>query len=167
MGILIDELLELSRVTRGEFINEQVNLSAIAQDIMRELQEGEPDRSVKVSIAPDLLADGDQQLLRVMLANLLGNAWKYSSKQTQASIEFGAITGNNGTIYFVRDNGIGFDIQYVDKVFGLFHRLHGVDEFPGAGIGLATVNRIIHRHGGKIWAESKPGKGATFYFTLR
>jgi PAS domain S-box-containing protein len=166
MGALIDDLLEFSRVTRGELNKEAVNLSVIAQDVLRELQEGDSERTVQVSITPKLSAQGDQRLLRVVLVNLLGNAWKYTSTQREACIEFGARNDGNKTTYFVRDNGVGFDMKYADKLLGVFQRLHRVDEFPGIGIGLATVSRIVYRHGGKVWAESELNKGATFYFTL-
>jgi CHASE3 domain sensor protein len=166
MAQLIDDLLGLSRVTRADLHRTSVDLSAIAQEIVAELQEAQPDRSVNVAIAPGILANGDAPLLRIVLDNLLSNAWKFTAKQPQAKIEFDVKPGDSQPIYVVRDNGAGFEMAYVNKLFGAFQRLHAATEFPGTGIGLATVQRIIHRHGGEIWAEGAVNQGAAFYFTL-
>ncbi len=166
MAQLIDDLLNLSRVSRAEMTNEKVNLSEIARGIAQELQRTEPGRRVIFNIAEGITVEGDARLLRVVLDNLLGNAWKYTSKREHATIEFGGMNDSEIVSYFVRDNGAGFDMAYSNKLFGAFQRLHGTDEFPGTGVGLATVQRIIHRHGGKVWAEAENEKGATFYFTI-
>ena len=166
MSVLIDDLLNLSRVTRDEMHHENVNLSALAQKLTRELQESEPERHVNFTIARGLVAKGDANLLRVALENLLGNAWKFSRTREWARIEFGRARTNGQHAYFVRDNGVGFDMAYADKLFGAFQRLHSLNEFEGSGIGLATVRRIVNRHGGTIWAKSAVDQGATFYFTL-
>lgn len=167
MGQLIDDMLTLSRITRAEMRRESVNLSAIANDVLEELQKEQPETKVEWHVEPKLVAEGDPQLLRVMLTNLLGNAWKYTGKTAGAKIEFGAKQNTDGvTDFFVRDNGAGFDMTYADKLFGAFQRLHTPDEFPGTGIGLATVQRIIHRHGGKVRGEGVPNQGATFYFSF-
>jgi light-regulated signal transduction histidine kinase (bacteriophytochrome) len=167
MGHLIDDLLEVSRVTRSDMHLESVDLSLLATAICTELQQSEPERQVEFAIQTGLVADGDTPLLRVLLVNLLNNAWKFTSKHTQARIEFGLMEGESRVpIYFVRDDGAGFDMSYVDKLFAPFQRLHGMHEFPGNGIGLATVQRIVHRHGGRVWAEGAVEQGATFYFTL-
>lgn len=167
MGGLIDDLLTLSRVSRRELVITEVNLSALANDIVAELQEEFPQRQVKIEIAPGLTARGDAQLLRVVLDNLLGNAWKYTGKKPAAHIEFACtLQGNNPPLFCVRDNGVGFDMQYADKLFQPFQRLHAPEEFSGSGIGLATVARIIARHGGRIWAEGQPGLGTIVCFTL-
>ncbi len=167
MSDLIDALLELSRVTRSQMKPVQVNLSAIAQDIIEELQGEDSERQVEVKLAPDLETKGDSQLLRIVLSNLLHNAWKYTSKRSHPRIEFGIIADNiSQPIYFIQDNGAGFDQNYVDKLFTAFQRLHTQAEFPGTGIGLATVQRIIYRHGGKVWAEGECDRGATIYFSL-
>ncbi|MCA1992020.1 MAG: PAS domain S-box protein [Coleofasciculus sp. S288] len=167
MGELIDDLLKLSRVTRSEMHRTQVDLSALATEIVAELQQTQPERQVEWAIASGLVADGDVQLLRVVLENLLNNAWKFTSSKTLSHIEFNVLfQENTKPIYFVRDNGAGFDMAYIDKLFGAFQRLHSSTQFPGTGIGLATVQRIIHRHGGRIWAEGKVEQGAIFYFTL-
>jgi PAS domain S-box-containing protein len=166
MGELINALLELSKVTRAEIHRRPVDLSALAASVLVELQQGDLNRVVKLEISPNLNANGDQRLLRIVLVNLLGNAWKYSRKRPDARIEFGKIASEAAETYFVRDNGAGFDMTYAGKLFGAFQRLHSDDEFEGIGIGLATVQRIIRRHNGKIWAESIDHQGATFYFTL-
>lgn len=166
MGQLIDDLLNLARVTRAEMHRESVDLSAMASSVATELVKAEGERQVAWNIEPDVEAFADPRLLRVVLDNLLGNAWKYTSKHPQARIEFGRQHSNGSAFYFVRDDGAGFDPAYSERLFGAFQRLHGVTEFPGSGIGLATVHRIIHRHGGRIWAEAAVEKGATFYFTL-
>lgn len=166
MGDLIDDLLKLSKVTRAEFEKQQVNLSKLATEILSGLQESEPHRKVEIKVLPGLSARGDVHLLRVVIENLLGNAWKFSAKEPGAQIEVGRTVIDEDEAFFVRDNGAGFDMAYADKLFIPFQRLHGAEEFPGTGIGLATVQRIINRHGGKIWAEGEVGKGATFYFTL-
>lgn len=166
MGQLINDLLKLSRITRGEMSLSAVDLSAMARSIATELQEKEPERQVECIIAKELTAHGDPQLLRIALENLLANAWKFTKKCPRAVIEFGIVPYNGKPAYFVRDNGVGFDMAYAYKLFIAFQRLHALSEFEGTGIGLATVQRIIHRHGGKIWAESETGKGATFYFRL-
>ncbi len=166
MGELIDALLELSRVTRAEIHRRPVDLSALAAEVFSELQQNDPNRVVKLEITPGLIANGDEGLLRIVLVNLLGNAWKYSRKRPEARIEFGKIAGGAADTYYVRDNGAGFDMAYVGKLFGAFQRLHGNHEFEGIGLGLATVQRIIQRHNGKIRAESVEHQGATFYFTL-
>ena len=167
MADLIDALLELSRVARAELQRETVDFSALATRIAAELQQMQPDRQVEFVIAEGLMASGDARLLRVVLENLLGNAWKFSAKQPQARIEIGSVVQPAGALaFFVRDNGAGFDMAYADKLFGAFQRLHRMNEFQGTGIGLATVRRIIHRHGGQIWAEGAVDQGATFYFTL-
>ncbi len=166
MGQLISDLLELSRVSRGEIRRQQVNLSKIAHLILQELQTAAPNRLTTSLVPPDVMAHGDVRLLRVVLENLFGNAWKYSSKQERAVIEFGVTEVAGETAYYVRDNGVGFDMAYAGKLFGAFQRLHGISEFEGTGIGLATVQRIIRRHGGRVWAEGAVGRGATFYFTL-
>jgi PAS domain S-box-containing protein len=166
LGQLIDALLKLSRMTRREIRRERVDLSAMAKDIARELRIGTPERQVEFVIADGLVVDGDAWLLRIALENLLGNAWKFTGKSTPARIEFGVTEHEDVLAYFVRDNGAGFDMSYADKLFGAFQRLHTTEEFPGTGIGLATVQRIVHRHGGHTWAEGRVGQGATFYFTL-
>jgi light-regulated signal transduction histidine kinase (bacteriophytochrome) len=145
---------------------EQIDLSALARSLPAELQRAEPDREVEFVIADGLIANGDARLMRIALENLFRNAWKFTGKHEKAKIEF-SITQNNGkSAYYVRDDGAGFDMAYVNKLFGAFQRLHPVSEFNGTGIGLATVQRIINRHGGRIWAEGEIEKGATFYFTL-
>jgi signal transduction histidine kinase len=171
MGRLIDDLLGLSRVTRGTMNRERVNLSDLAEEVAEGLREANSERVVEFSAQKGLKAWGDPRLLRVALANLIGNAWKFTEKEPEARIEFGVDEelSRRGRIpvYYVRDNGAGFDMSYADKLFGAFQRLHGADEFEGTGIGLATVQRVVRRHGGRIWAEGAVGRGATFYFTLR
>ncbi|AFY99302.1 GAF domain-containing protein [Calothrix sp. PCC 6303] len=167
MGYLIDDLLNLSRVTRCEMHIEAVNLSLLASNISTDLEENQPERSVEFLIQAGLTAEGDSRLLNLLLENLLNNAWKFTSKHSTAKIEVGMITPEGGiATYFVRDDGAGFDMSYADKLFAPFQRLHSFQEFPGNGIGLATVQRIVHRHGGKIWTEAGVNQGATFYFTL-
>lgn len=166
MGELIDALLELSRVTRRELKKQTVDLTTLAQDVLTELQQSEPQRTVECVVQTDMHARGDKHLLHIVLTNLLDNAWKYTGKQSQARIEFNCKSVDGETVYFVRDNGVGFDMAYADKLFGAFQRMHRSDEFPGTGVGLATVSRIINKHGGRIWAESEPNQGATFFFTL-
>jgi PAS domain S-box-containing protein len=166
MGELIDALLGLSRITRSEIHREFTDLSEIAKEFLNELQEEEPERQVEINITPKLVADCDPRLLRAVLQNLISNAWKFTGKKPIAKIEFGALKRDGETAYFVRDNGAGFDKAYSDKLFGAFQRLHSTEDFKGIGIGLATVKRIIHRHGGSVWAEGEVEKGATFYFTL-
>jgi light-regulated signal transduction histidine kinase (bacteriophytochrome) len=166
MAHLIEDLLSLSHLTRIDIHRVTVDLSALARTIATELQETQSHRRVEFVIADGLTACGDVRLLRVMLENLLGNAWKFTGKRLQAKIEVGTIMYGGTRAYFVRDNGAGFDMAYADNLFGAFQRLHGVDEFEGTGVGLATVQRIIHRHGGEIWAEGAVDQGATFYFTL-
>ena len=164
---LIDALLMLSRMTRKEMHYETVDLNTLAQATLAELRQTQPKRQIEFVIEEGLAAQGDPQLLRVVMENLLDNAWKYTSRQPEARIEVGAMRQEDGKrTYFVRDNGAGFDMAFGDKLFKAFQRLHTPNEFPGVGIGLATVQRIIHRHGGRVWAEGEVGKGATFYFTL-
>ena len=164
MDRLIEDLLQLSRLSRGELRRSPVNLSNLAAAIGDELRQAEPQRSVELVIAPHLCAEGDDRLLRVVLENLLRNAWKFTAKKPAARIEFGFAPERPA--FFVRDNGAGFDMAYADKLFGVFQRLHSTSEFPGTGVGLATVQRIINRHGGFAWAEGAPDRGATFYFSL-
>lgn len=167
MGELIDDLLTLSRVTRSEMRRRQVDLSALAKEILTELKQTQPERDVELAIAPGLIANGDPQLLRVVMENLLNNSWKFTSAKLHTRIEFSAILQKDAkVVYFVRDNGAGFDMAYSNKLFGAFQRLHTTTQFPGTGIGLATVARIIHRHGGRVWAEAVVEESATFYFTL-
>lgn len=166
MDQLIDALLDLSRVTRRELKSRPVNLTQIAREILADLKQNEPQREVEYKVQDGLHARGDKELLRIALINLLRNAWKYTSKTSRGQIEFGCKTEDDETVYFIQDNGAGFDMAYADKLFDPFQRMHPAIEFPGTGIGLATVSRIINKHGGRIWAESAPNKGATFYFTL-
>jgi signal transduction histidine kinase len=166
MGSLIDDLLNLSRLSRTEMHTQSVDISALASSIAHGLLEVLPRRLVELRIKDGLRALADPGLLRVVLENLLGNAWKFTSKRESALIEFGAAVHNGTPAFFVRDDGAGFDPAYADRLFGAFQRLHSMTEFAGTGIGLATVQRIVHRHGGQIWAESAVGRGATFYFTL-
>ncbi len=166
MAALIDELLKLSRMTRDEMTRRPVDLTIIAGQIAAGLIAQSPERQVKLDIEPKMVAEGDAKLLAVALENLIGNAWKFTSQTDQARIEVGSTEKNGKRTFFVRDNGVGFDMKYADKLFGPFQRLHKAAEFPGNGIGLATVQRIIHRHGGEIWAASAPGEGAMFSFTL-
>jgi len=166
MATLIDDLLSLSRVTRGELQVREVDLSALAGAAAAELQKSDPEREVSFTIAPDLVVRADPGLLRIVLQNLLANAWKFTGKCPRARVEVGSMAHDGRRAFFVRDDGAGFDMAYAAKLFGAFQRLHASDEFPGSGIGLATVQRIIHRHGGQVWAEGTPGRGATFYFTL-
>jgi light-regulated signal transduction histidine kinase (bacteriophytochrome) len=166
MAQLIDDLLALAYVTRIEMSCERVDLSVLVCSIAEELQKMEPGRQVEWGIADSLTVHADARLLRIALENLLGNAWKYTGKQAQARIEFGITQQESRPVYFLRDNGAGFDMAHANKLFGVFQRLHGATEFPGTGIGLATVQRILLRHGGQVWAEGAVGQGATFYFTL-
>jgi signal transduction histidine kinase len=166
MNSMIDTLLALSRMTSREIERERVDLSQMARELADELGAQDGGRRVEFVIAPGQFADGDRTLLRLVLQNLLGNAYKFTAKVPAAHIEFGARSDGGQTVYYVRDNGAGFDMRFADKLFGLFQRFHSANEFPGTGVGLATVQRIVRKHGGRIWAESKPGEGATFYFTL-
>jgi hypothetical protein len=166
MGHLIDDILELSRVTRQEMRRLPVDLSQLAAELLEERARAQPGHRVSLSIAQGCSAKGDPQLLRVLMQNLLENAWKYSSKSPAPRIEFGCARENNETVFFVRDNGVGFDMKYAERLFAPFQRLHSPEEFEGTGIGLATVSRIVQRHAGRVWAEAETGKGATLRFTL-
>jgi light-regulated signal transduction histidine kinase (bacteriophytochrome) len=167
MGDLIDSLLKLSRLSRQEMRVQDVDLSAVAAETAETLRAADPARDVTFVIAPGVRGTGDPALLRNVLENLMGNAWKFTGRHPRARIEFGSTTVDGERVFFVRDDGAGFDMAYADKLFGAFQRLHGQSEFPGIGIGLATTARIVHRHGGSMWAEGEPEKGATFYFTLQ
>lgn len=166
MTQLVDALLALSRLTRQELRVADVDLGALARAIAEELAGTQPGRRVEFAIAPGLSARGDPRLLRAVLENLLGNAWKYTGKHPSARIEVGARTEAGEKVYFVRDDGAGFEMSRAERLFAPFQRLHAPSDFPGTGIGLATVARIVHRHGGRIWAEARPEAGATFSFTL-
>jgi signal transduction histidine kinase len=166
MSRLIDDVLYLSRVTRTELREHEVDLSGLASLLLERMREAEPGRAVEARVRPGVTVTGDGQLLRIALENLLENAWKFTGREPAARIEFGMTNVAGEPSYFVRDNGAGFDMAYADRLFGPFQRLHLASEFPGTGIGLATVQRIIHRHGGRVWAEGTPGQGATFHFTL-
>src|ERR1043166_3524237 len=167
MQELIEGLLQLSRCSRVVLDTRSVDLTKLARDVLGKLAQSEPNRRVEFAIQEDMTANVDAGLLKVVLENLLGNAWKYSSKTTDARIEFfSERRAEAGQVFCVKDNGAGFEMEYVDKLFEPFQRLHSTEEFPGTGIGLATVRRIIQRHGGRIWAEGAPGKGAAFWFTL-
>jgi len=166
MGQLIDDMLNLSRITRSEMRHETVDLSALVRTIVAELRTQHPERQVEFVIAQEVTANGDARLLQILLENLLSNAWKFTSTHSHARIEFGVTGYEDKLAYFVRDDGVGFDMAYADKLFTPFQRLHTMTEFPGTGVGLAIVQRIVHRHGGIIWAEGAPEQGATFYFTL-
>jgi light-regulated signal transduction histidine kinase (bacteriophytochrome) len=149
-------------------VRTQVDLTGLAHEVIAQLRVAEPQRHVTMEVAPSITVEGDRQLLRVVLENLLGNAWKFTSKRDDAHIEFGVkLLDGPERVYFARDNGAGFDMRFAGKLFGAFQRLHDGSEFPGSGVGLASVKRIIHRHGGRIWAESAVGKGATFCFVLQ
>ena len=166
MGILIDDLLNLARVSRRELRRERVNLSDLARAVEADLRKTASPHTVECRIQNGVEAEGDAHLLRIVMDNLLSNAWKYTSKHATACIEFGQTSSNGHKVFFVKDDGAGFDPAYAGKLFGAFQRLHGSSEFPGTGVGLATVQRILLRHGGRIWAEAEVEKGATFYFTV-
>jgi PAS domain S-box-containing protein len=166
MNRLVNDLMELSRATRGVLHQEEVDLSALATVLINELRERDPHRMVEALIEPGLVARGDEGLLRIALENLLSNAWKFTAQQTRARIEVGTSCQKGSRVFFVRDNGAGFSMAHAGRLFGVFQRLHSEQEFPGTGIGLATVRRIFTRHGGQVWAEAKIGEGATFYFSL-
>ena len=170
MNSMIDTLLSLSRMTSRELSRERVDLTRTARELIEDLRSQEPTRNVEFVFAPELRADGDPTLLRLVLQNLLGNAWKFTARNPKARIEFGCRDEAGTPTYFVKDNGAGFDMRFAEKLFGLFQRFHSVNEYPGTGVGLATVQKIIRRHGGRIWAEAvaapADGHGATFYFTI-
>jgi light-regulated signal transduction histidine kinase (bacteriophytochrome) len=166
MSGLIEDLLNLSRIGRSELTARPISLSQIAAEAAAAVRERHPTREVHLDITPGMEVSADPRLLRIALENLVSNAWKYTSRTAQARVSIGTEAGENGPVYFVRDNGVGFDMKYVDKLFVPFQRLHPETEFPGNGIGLVTVQRIVARHGGRIWADAKPDEGATFYFTL-
>jgi len=168
MDHLINDLLTLSMMTRAEMTRESVDVTELANRIIAELADTSPTRAVAATVAPGMVAHGDPRLMRVVLENLLTNAWKFTSRRERACIEVGQTEADDASpVFFVRDNGVGFDPAFADKLFGPFQRLHDAVEFPGTGIGLATVRRIVLRHGGRVWAESRPGQGACFYFTLQ
>jgi PAS domain S-box-containing protein len=166
MGLLIDDMLKLSRINRSEFKHESIDLSKMVQAIILSLRQNNPAREVIVNIQKDIIIDGDRHLMEIALTNLMDNTWKFTGKTKNARIKFGTKLIDGKPVMFIRDNGVGFDMTYVDKLFGAFQRLHTTEEFPGTGIGLATVQRVIHRHGGRICAEGEVGKGTVFYFTL-
>jgi PAS domain S-box-containing protein len=166
MGELIDDLLKLSSIGRHELSRAPVNLSVLAERVLVDLQKTEPERRVRLQVAPNLTARADARMMQIVFENLLANAWKFVAGQASAEIEFGVIEGRGVRAFFVRDNGVGFSMEHAQRLFGAFERLHPPGEFPGAGIGLAIVQRIILRHGGRVWAESRINRGAAFYFTL-
>jgi signal transduction histidine kinase len=165
MGRLIEDMLRLSRVTRAELAWKDIDLSALCREDVTELEASTPRRAVEVEIADGMVARGDEDLLRQAVRNLLDNAWKFTRDVPRPRIEVGALHDHEA-VFFVRDNGAGFDMADADKLFATFQRLHSTAEFPGTGVGLAIVRRIIHRHGGRIWAQGEVGRGAIFYFTL-
>jgi light-regulated signal transduction histidine kinase (bacteriophytochrome) len=167
MAQLIDDILELSRITRGDIAKRDTDLSEIALALAHRLKDEDPGRSVTFNIQPGLHAVGDSSLLNIALHNLISNAWKFTAKKDNAEIVFNSKKEGNEIVYCLCDNGVGFDMAYADKLFRPFSRLHSQIDFPGTGVGLATVERVIFRHGGRIWAEGAPGKGACFYFSLR
>lgn len=167
LGVMIDGLLALSRASRAEMGVGKVDLSKLAAEVVAELRADDPERRVDVSVANDMIVRGDERLLRLVLQNLIGNAWKFTAPREEAVIEVGRRNDGDESVFYVQDNGVGFDMKYVDKLFGAFQRLHRRDEFAGDGIGLATVQRIVARHGGRVWAEATPDVGAAFFFTLR
>jgi signal transduction histidine kinase len=166
MNGLIDDLLQLSRVSKSDVQIQAIDLSEIARTIVERLKMGDPHRNTTITVAPSAPARGDPKLIEIALENLLNNSWKFTSKKTEARIEFGWMSAGGRTVYFVKDDGAGFEMKHVDRLFGAFQRLHSSSEFPGTGIGLATVRRVITRLGGEVWAEGEVDKGATFYFTL-
>jgi hypothetical protein len=166
MGLLIEDMLKLSRISHAEFQHESIDLSNLVQSIAQTIQHNNPDKDMKMIIQKDIIIKGDRNSMEIALTNLLENAWKFTGKQKQPLIEFGMTLTEDKKVFFIRDNGVGFDMAYANKLFGAFQRLHSTDEFPGTGIGLATVKRIITRHGGQIWAEGEVGKGAAFFFTI-
>jgi light-regulated signal transduction histidine kinase (bacteriophytochrome) len=166
MSGLIEDLLTLSRMSRAVLRKESISLTDLARDVITEFQNREPARNIAVEIADGLTARGDARLMQIVLVNLLGNAWKYTAKQPLAQVVFRQKCKGNETVFYVGDNGAGFNMAHADKLFAPFQRLHRDSEFEGTGIGLATVQRIISRHGGRIWAEGAVNEGATFYFTL-
>ena len=166
MNELIEGLLQLAQVSHHTLRNEEVDLSSVAQEVIQRLREREPARSVRFVCPPSLTVRGDGRFLRIVMHNLLENAWKYTSRTVDAQIEFGCESDGERTIFFVKDNGAGFDMQFAEHLFEPFQRLHSATEFAGAGIGLATVARVVQRHGGRIWARAAPEEGATFFFTL-
>jgi signal transduction histidine kinase len=166
MGQLIEDLLNLSRVSRAAIERREVDVSAVARKVVADLQVRDPARAVEVHVWDGMRADADPRLLQAALENLVGNAWKFTAKREQPRTEVGSMRDGPRTVFFVRDNGAGFDMAYADKLFGAFQRLHAAAEYPGTGIGLATVQRIVSRHGGRIWADAQPDKGAAFFFTL-
>ena len=166
MSRLIDDVLYLARVTRADMREHEVDLSGLVTLLLDRMREAEPERQVEVKVRPGVTVAADGQLLRIAVTNLLENAWKFTAKTQAARIEFGVTNAGGQPTYFVRDNGAGFDMAYASRLFGPFQRLHRASEFPGTGIGLATVQRIIHRHGGRVWAEGMLGQGATFQFTI-
>ena len=168
MNRMIDAMLGMAQRTGRELRREAVDLSELGKELAEELCANDVSRKVHFEIAPNLIAEGDPVLLRIALQNLLGNAFKFTANAVPAEVAFGCEGEQDGVpVYFVRDNGAGFDMRFADRIFGLFQRFHSQNEFPGTGIGLATVQRVVRKHGGTIWAESKPGNGACFYFTLR
>ena len=166
MGALIDDLLQLSRVARAEIVFKPVDLSALVRSISVRIQELYPGRHIQFIIEDGLTVEGDSQLLDIALTNLLDNSSKFTAPRVDARVEFGKNNMDGKNVYFVRDNGVGFDMTYAEKMFGAFQRMHKTSEFPGTGVGLATVQRIIRRHSGKVWANAAVGHGATFFFTL-
>jgi len=166
MNLLIEDLLSLSRISKQELKRSMVDLSNIASSVVADLRTYNPSRNAQISIADDLKVSADPVLMKIALSNLLGNAWKFTSKQENAQITFGSEEHEDKTVLYIKDNGVGFDLKHAKKMFEPFHRLHSADDFEGTGIGLAVVDRIIRRHGGKVWAEGEVGKGATIYFTL-
>ncbi|MES2945104.1 MAG: ATP-binding protein [Pseudomonadota bacterium] len=164
---LIEDLLSLAQVSRAELCLEPINLSAISRQLMHEYRSASPQREASITVQDDLQVHGDKRLIQMAMQHLLGNAWKFTSLRSHTEIGIGRLDGTDGEpVFFVRDNGSGFNMAYASKLFGTFQRIHGVHEFPGTGIGLVTASRAIGRHGGRIWAESKPDEGATFFFTL-
>ncbi len=166
MGRLIDDMLQLAQVTRTPITPRPVDLSALAETIVGRLRATDPERLVETTIQPGVMGHGDAGLLEVLMTNLLDNAWKFSAPRRPAHIEFGETHGDGERVFFVRDDGVGFDMAYAGKLFGVFQRMHKASEFPGTGVGLAIVQRIVHRHGGRVWAEAEVDRGATFSFTL-
>lgn len=167
MGQLIDDVIHLARVTSTELREQDVDLSAVARVALDQMKQADPERTVATMIRPGMIVRGDGRLLRIALENLLQNAWKFTGKRPDAMIEVGSRQQDGERTYYVQDNGVGFDMEFAGRLFGPFQRLHRSEEFPGTGIGLATVRRVIHRHGGRVWAEAKPGEGARFSFTLK